>query len=443
MSEPIPDAFLCPITQEVMKVPVMAADGHSYDRHAIQTWFSQGKTTSPLTNEDLGCLELYPNHALRSRIHDFVTAQKQAKRELLLAELAVVQENQRHGYEDPLFQASLVSVDDAILDTLSVLAAVLVGWKNDLDVAKETLHAMGRVLDHNTTTNPLIVSRSTHLRLFPVIMDTLREFESDGPLQEAGISALGDVIRHRSFTGGHVDVTQASDIILTTLRRFPSDTAIHLAALECLHEIARYSPSCINKTGICRTLNQTLRAFDDDRHIQELCILIAGKVCGTNIANKLCTSGVCKRIVDCMLRVEFKHDAKILYAGCFALSRIYHGRNSCDETACHVVVHALSCAISSNEQVQGELMEAACRAVARLILIDRHQKILIELDIISSLTNILAYSTTSTEHVDISKAAIHALEMITVAEDKNVTDPDQLFPHLLKILVVREYDRDL
>ena len=43
----------CPITQEVMNDPVICADGHSYERAAIEEWFRTKHKTSPLTNERL------------------------------------------------------------------------------------------------------------------------------------------------------------------------------------------------------------------------------------------------------------------------------------------------------------------------------------------------------------------------------------------------------
>ena len=35
----IPNDALCPINLTVMEVPVVCADGHSYERAAITTWF--------------------------------------------------------------------------------------------------------------------------------------------------------------------------------------------------------------------------------------------------------------------------------------------------------------------------------------------------------------------------------------------------------------------
>ena len=59
----VPEAFMCPITQEQMVDPVVA--GHSYSRGAIQDWFRQGRLSSPCTNEQLASEQLLPNHNLR------------------------------------------------------------------------------------------------------------------------------------------------------------------------------------------------------------------------------------------------------------------------------------------------------------------------------------------------------------------------------------------
>ena len=45
--------FLCPITQELPIDPVMAEDGRTYERSAIEKWLRE-KKTSPHTNEPMG-----------------------------------------------------------------------------------------------------------------------------------------------------------------------------------------------------------------------------------------------------------------------------------------------------------------------------------------------------------------------------------------------------
>ncbi len=65
---PIPDFALCPITQEVMRDPVILKDtGHSYEKIAIERWLSTC-STDPLTNQRIGDKTLIPNHGLRTAI---------------------------------------------------------------------------------------------------------------------------------------------------------------------------------------------------------------------------------------------------------------------------------------------------------------------------------------------------------------------------------------
>lgn len=59
--------FECSITMETMKDPVIAADGHTYERGAMEEWLSKNNT-SPITNEILGHKLLTPNRILQSII---------------------------------------------------------------------------------------------------------------------------------------------------------------------------------------------------------------------------------------------------------------------------------------------------------------------------------------------------------------------------------------
>jgi len=66
----VPHSYQCPITMEVMQKPVVAADGHTYERDAIASWFAMN-STSPMTGEPLLNTTLIPNHSLQSAISDF------------------------------------------------------------------------------------------------------------------------------------------------------------------------------------------------------------------------------------------------------------------------------------------------------------------------------------------------------------------------------------
>ncbi|MED6133653.1 hypothetical protein PIB30_030173 [Stylosanthes scabra] len=69
---PVPSFFLCPILQEIMHDPQVAADGFTYERDAITEWLENGHDTSPMTNLKLSHLYLTPNHALRLAIQEWL-----------------------------------------------------------------------------------------------------------------------------------------------------------------------------------------------------------------------------------------------------------------------------------------------------------------------------------------------------------------------------------
>jgi len=66
-----PCHFVCPITQEIFIEPVVAEDGHTYEKSAIRTWLSK-HNTSPLTNKMLYSDRLIPNHNLNAQLIEYV-----------------------------------------------------------------------------------------------------------------------------------------------------------------------------------------------------------------------------------------------------------------------------------------------------------------------------------------------------------------------------------
>ncbi|KAF8088300.1 hypothetical protein N665_0546s0030 [Sinapis alba] len=67
-----PPYFICPIFQEVMQDPHLAADGFTYEAEAIRAWLDSGHDTSPMTNVKLSHNSLISNHALRSAIQEWL-----------------------------------------------------------------------------------------------------------------------------------------------------------------------------------------------------------------------------------------------------------------------------------------------------------------------------------------------------------------------------------
>lgn len=67
-----PKEFFCPLTQDIMVEPVTTSGGHTYEWSEISQWFRTRNNKDPTTNKVLNNKILYPNHALRSLISNFI-----------------------------------------------------------------------------------------------------------------------------------------------------------------------------------------------------------------------------------------------------------------------------------------------------------------------------------------------------------------------------------
>jgi hypothetical protein len=63
-------SFICPITRDVMRDPVQIASGQTYERAAIERWFSDGQTRCPMGAE-LKNTKMRSNIALRQSITEW------------------------------------------------------------------------------------------------------------------------------------------------------------------------------------------------------------------------------------------------------------------------------------------------------------------------------------------------------------------------------------
>ena len=72
-ADALPQAFMCPILQELLRDPVLTVDGHTYERSAIEQWLGE-HNTSPLTGLPLASTELAPNAQLLTQIASFLAA---------------------------------------------------------------------------------------------------------------------------------------------------------------------------------------------------------------------------------------------------------------------------------------------------------------------------------------------------------------------------------
>ncbi|PUZ69636.1 hypothetical protein GQ55_2G126500 [Panicum hallii var. hallii] len=72
-----PSYFICPMTQEVMRDPHIAADGFTYEGEAIKDWIQRGHKMSPMTYLNFAHHQLISNNALRFAIQEWQTKQQQ------------------------------------------------------------------------------------------------------------------------------------------------------------------------------------------------------------------------------------------------------------------------------------------------------------------------------------------------------------------------------
>ncbi|KAK9167964.1 hypothetical protein Syun_000104 [Stephania yunnanensis] len=71
-----PADFRCPISLDLMRDPVVAATGQTYDRSSIGLWIESGHNTCPKTGQTLAHTDLIPNLALKNLISLWCRDQK-------------------------------------------------------------------------------------------------------------------------------------------------------------------------------------------------------------------------------------------------------------------------------------------------------------------------------------------------------------------------------
>ena len=68
-----PEEFICPLTMDVMKVPVLCKKtGKHYERSSIMEWLYFGSPTCPLTRTPLSTSDLVRNYRLEREIKEWV-----------------------------------------------------------------------------------------------------------------------------------------------------------------------------------------------------------------------------------------------------------------------------------------------------------------------------------------------------------------------------------
>ena len=70
--------YKCMITQQIFQYPVVASDGHIYEKEAIEEWLKE-RDTSPITREKISKI-LHPVHMIRTDVQSITTKHRKARR---------------------------------------------------------------------------------------------------------------------------------------------------------------------------------------------------------------------------------------------------------------------------------------------------------------------------------------------------------------------------
>ncbi|OMO60576.1 Armadillo [Corchorus capsularis] len=165
----IPDDFLCPISLELMRDPVIVATGQTYERSYIQRWIDCGNLTCPKTQQKLENFTLTPNYVLRSLISQWCT---------------------KHNIEQPsgLTNGRLKKSDGSFRDVSGDMAAIqaLVS-KLSSRCLEERRAAVAEIrsLSKRSTDNRILIADAGAI---PVLVNLLTT--DDGSLQEHAVTSI-------------------------------------------------------------------------------------------------------------------------------------------------------------------------------------------------------------------------------------------------------------
>ncbi|CAI5735281.1 unnamed protein product [Hyaloperonospora brassicae] len=110
----VPEQLICPITGCPMLDPVVAADGHTYEREAILQWFATSDM-SPMTGVHMPTTQVFPNFTLRQLSEEVQAAatrrQQQTKRRHRRHSAGLVEVAERDTHREAQFEDKAASSD--------------------------------------------------------------------------------------------------------------------------------------------------------------------------------------------------------------------------------------------------------------------------------------------------------------------------------------------
>ena len=200
--------FLCPITYEVMRDPVIIETGHSFERESIQRWFDNGNRTNPATGAELSSLVLFPNHSLRNAIEEYIESLDQAENDAA----------------------------DSSLSQVPAPSTVVVNSRNDLDYALDLSRAeydRDQLRDWTTVKDKNLSRKDTHVNMLQKKLKSAlmhsRRFRESKRKAENNLSKINSRLLKKGFNARDIN-TKAN--LLKKLFRYEEAIDLLRGSLE-------------------------------------------------------------------------------------------------------------------------------------------------------------------------------------------------------------------
>ncbi|XP_019171258.1 PREDICTED: U-box domain-containing protein 21-like [Ipomoea nil] len=308
----IPSNFVCPISLDLMKDPVMLSTGITYDRDGIEAWLEAGNRTCPLTKQVLlAGSDPVPNHAIRQMIQDWCVENADSGVERIATPKAPIASREvaeilskieaagdelngetcrelvvklRTAMEESKRNRKRIIANSAGKVLLDIFGSFSSKDNNFLDVLEEILSTLATMLPLDAESRSGNIVTDSSLR-------SLEWFMNNGNLPSRSNAVL--VLREILAAADQTKCDEIVDFTLEPLVNLVKDpicpAATKAALLSIYYLISKSSTpaaakaaAALSKLGIVATITETL--VDCDRSVCEKALAVLDGVCGISAA---------------------------------------------------------------------------------------------------------------------------------------------------------------
>ncbi|XP_042484725.1 U-box domain-containing protein 17-like [Macadamia integrifolia] len=240
----IPKDFVCPISLDLMRDPVIISTGQTYERSSIAQWMVEGHRTCPKTGQMLDHTRLVPNRALRSLISQWCSTHG-------------IRFDPPDGTNTPMETIALAAASKATTKANTVTAELLIRQlSNGSDGAKTVAVRELRLLAKTGKENRACIAEAGAIPLLQLLLP------SQNPVaQENAVTALLNLSIHDKNKSRIIEEAGCLGSIVEVLRfghttEARENAAATLFSLSAVHD---YKKRITDEEGAVETLAGLLR----------------------------------------------------------------------------------------------------------------------------------------------------------------------------------------